>query len=135
MVMDQRGYTFSDYAKFRLPIYEHPSSNARHCGRPGCPRCHHSTDLAGAISGRYAVSRPGRQPRRTCTDAVVQRNPKAFLQAKGFDVSFSWADMYQGMISGDPEGLSEHSGRLALGLTIDGEKIGLWRGFGHLGHR
>lgn len=59
-----------------------------------------------------------------------KRNPKAFLQAKGFDVTFSWADMYQGMISGDPEGLSEHSGRLALGLTIDGEKIGLWRGFG-----
>ena len=59
-----------------------------------------------------------------------RRNPKAFLQEKGFDVSFSWADIYQGAISGDPEDLSEHSGRIALSLRIDGEKIGLWRGFG-----
>jgi porin len=57
------------------------------------------------------------------------QNPKAFLRAKGFDVSFSWAQFYQGVMSGDPEDMSAFSGRVALGLTVDGEKIGLWRGF------
>ncbi len=57
------------------------------------------------------------------------QNPKAFLLAKGFDVSFSWAQFYQGVMSGDPEDMGGYSGRVALGLTVDGEKIGLWRGF------
>ena len=130
MALDPSGCTFSDYAKFGLPIYEHPSSNARHCGRPGWPRCHHSADLAGAIRGDTPSAGQAASPAEPAPAPSFRRNPKAFLQAKGFDVTFSWADIYQGMISGDPEGLSEHSGRLALGLTIDGEKIGLWRGFG-----
>ena len=72
---------------------------------------------------------PAASPAAPSPTPSFTRNPKAFLKAKGFDVSFSWANIYQGGISGDPEDISEHSGRIALGLTIDGEKIGLWRGF------
>ena len=87
--------------------------------------------------GRQFTARAALDTRRTNRHEIIQpsptpsfrRNPKAFLQEKGFDVSFSWADIYQGAISGDPEDLSEHSGRIALSLRIDGEKIGLWRGF------
>ena len=32
-----------------------------------------------------------------------RQNPRAFLQAKGFDVSVSWAQIYQGVMSGNPE--------------------------------
>jgi hypothetical protein len=91
--------------------------------------------LAGATAPTSRAQSPGETPQvgpaagpaAPAPTPSFRRNPKAFLQAKGFDVSFSWADIYQGAISGDPEDLSEHSGRIALGLTIDGEKIGLWR--------
>jgi porin len=59
-----------------------------------------------------------------------RQNPKAVLQAKGFDIGLSLAQVYQGVISGDPEDTSGYSGRFAVDLSVDGEKIRLWRGFG-----
>jgi hypothetical protein len=70
---------------------------------------------------------PADSPTAPAPTPSFARNPKAFLQAKGFDVSFSWSDIYQGAISGNPEDTREYSGRFALRLTVDGEKMGLWR--------
>jgi len=93
--------------------------------------------LADTTTGIARAQSPGETPSVGLTASPAaptpapsfRQNPKAFLLAKGFDVSFSWAQFYQGVLSGDPEDMGGYSGRVALGLTVDGEKIGLWRGF------
>jgi porin len=56
-------------------------------------------------------------------------DPKAFLQSHGVDVGFSWAQFGQGVAAGDPADASAYGGRVALTVTLDGERLGLWRGF------
>jgi porin len=54
--------------------------------------------------------------------------PRQALRDAGVDIEFSWTQFGQGVVSGEDEGW-KWSGSGDLGITFDGEKLGLWPGF------